>query len=252
MVAKDPPNGTHDLQEQTLRLFLALRLQRPIWAQTLLLGIGLGGPGRAFALASLAAGSASLFLEDDPALLRQAQREGGTTFTVTALEEAIRILKNEVRQGRAIAVALRQTPATAMAEMLRRGLQPQALAFSRPASEAEAAHATVLQQRGAVPLTGFGLVASANAEDLSASLATALGTSWRIHTEPATTPQQRRNRDAELLVSAESCISSFGQPLAALAVDWLRVAPLLLPRALGRSVLQPSALSPEESSQDDC
>lgn len=222
-----------DVQGGALRLFLAMRLYRPVWRGALLLGVGLGGPGRALALASLASGSASLFLEEDPGLLRQAQREGCSTFTVTALEEAVRILKNEVRQGRAIAVALRQAPAAAMAEMLRRGLQPEALAFSRPASEAETAHAFALRQRGGVTFGGFGLAGVSSSVDLQAVLQASLGSAWRIHTDVGATPLQRRHQDSELLASAESHRAT-GEPLDALAVEWLQLVPSLLPRSLDR------------------
>ncbi len=239
-----------DLQGETLRLFLALRLYRPVWSGALLLGVGLHG--RALALASRAAGAAGLFLEADAMLLRQAQREGCSTFTVTALGEAIRILKNEVRQGRAIAVALRQDPSDAMAELLHRGVQPQALAFSRPATEPEAARAAMLQQRGAVALAGLGLAGGPEAIDLPAVLQPALDRGWSVHTDTAATAQQRRQRDAELLAAAGST-HAFGDSLAALSAEWLRVAPSLLPRALDRWYLQPRTLtmircteSPEE------
>lgn len=231
-------SDTFDLQSETLRLFLAMRLYRPSWSRTLLLGVGLGGPGRALALATRAAGAAGLFLDDDAAQLRQAQREGCSNFTVTALEEAIRILKNEVRQGRAIAVALRQDPATAMAEMLHRGLQPDVLAFSRAASPAERTDATALQRLGAVPLAGYGLSPGAGAADLPSVLQLALEAGWRIHTDTAPTYSERRQRDADLRAAAESRIES-GTPLAALATEWLRVAPGFLPRSLERRYVLP-------------
>lgn len=239
MVAEGGLDGAIDLQGKTLRLFLALRLYRPQWAGVLLLGVGLDEAGRALALAAVAAGAAGLFLEDDAALLRQAQREACSTFTVTALEEAIRILKNEVRQGRAIAVALRQAPAVAMAEMLRRGLQPDVFAFSRSPGEAQTAYAASLHARGAVAFAGLALVGQADAVDLLTVLQDALGSGWGIHTDTAATAQQRRQRDAELLTAAELRRTA-AEPLSALAAEWLRVAPTLVPRSLSRSYLRPN------------
>ena len=145
-------------QRDTLHLFTALRLVRHTWAGSLLVGVGLDDAGRALALAALAAGAASIFLEKDAALLRAAQREGCCTFTVTSLDEALRIVKNEVRQRRAITVGLRGSPATWLHEMVERGVQPQAFAASRLISECEAAAVDVLCTRGMQVYSGLGFI----------------------------------------------------------------------------------------------
>ena len=60
-----------------------------------------------------------------------AQREGCCTFNVTSLDEALRIVKNEVRQRHAISVGLRGDRAEAgLQQMVERGVQPQAFAAS--------------------------------------------------------------------------------------------------------------------------
>ncbi len=221
-----------DLQTETLRLFLALRLHRPAWAGALLLCVGLDEPGRALALASLAAGAAGIFVEPDPALLRFAQREGCCTFTVTSLSEAIRILKNEVRQGRAITVALRCPVAEVLVDALRRGLQPQALTFSRMPGVAELPPAEVLHRRGADLLAGRGLVGGPHALDLPAELPDG----WVCETDHALTHAERVSRDAEWIAAAAGTQTD-GDTLALLAAQWLQVAPSLFPRALSRAVL---------------
>ena len=118
-------------QRDTLGMFTALCLARSSWAGALLVGVGLNDAGRTLALAGLAAGAACILLEENAEQLRAAQREGCCTFSVTSLDEALRIVKNEVRQRRAIAVALSGDPATWLQDMADRGVQPQAFASTR-------------------------------------------------------------------------------------------------------------------------
>jgi len=59
------------------------------------------GHGRDLLFAANIAGVASLAASDDPATQRQAIREGVVDFCVNSLEEALRILKNEVRKRQA-------------------------------------------------------------------------------------------------------------------------------------------------------
>lgn len=229
-----PPPDAH-LQQRALQLYLALRLHRDTWAGALMLGIGLDEAGRALALASLAAGAAALFLEHDSAHLRSAQREGCCTFTVTTLPEAIRILKNEVRQRRAITVALRGPIGDALQEAVRRGLQPEALAFSRPPTAQEEAYAASLHARGADQLSGFGLVDSPDAIDLQAPLFSAMGDRWVLDTHAATRAERIR-QDVELLTEANT-VDGDADPLERLAARWLQAAPSLFPRARSRAML---------------
>ena len=106
-------------QRATLLAFAALTQQEPEWRGKLLLVIGMD---RTLALAALAAGAATLILEDDASLLREARQD--VTFTVTTLDEALRALKNEIRQGRAITVALAGNTQRWLAEIKERGVQP--------------------------------------------------------------------------------------------------------------------------------
>ena len=218
-------------QRDTLRLFTALCLVRHTWAGSLLVGVGLDDAGRALALAALAAGAASIFLEEDAALLRAAQREGCCTFTVTSLDEALRIVKNEVRQRRAITVGLRGSPATWLQEMVERGVQPQAFAASRLLPEREAAAVDVLCTRGMQVYSGPGLNgAQSGSIDLELALTQRTQGAWTMQDQRASSAVERRLQDAALLEMV-----THGDAMRLIAGQWLQSAPALFPRALERS-----------------
>lgn len=211
-------------QTQTLRLYTALALHRADWSGHLHLHIGLNETGRALALASLAAGAAALILESDGKLLREATREGCLTFTVTTLDEALRALKNEIRQGRAITIGLAGDPAHWLQEMVERGVLPTAITASQPLSDAEQVLLHTLQQWGALPLHEDGLTASNEASrNIEAHLNAV------IAEDRAETLQQRRSND-ELL--RRQTANALPQPVQE---RWLTTAPTLFPRALTRA-----------------
>jgi urocanate hydratase len=82
---------------------------------------------RAFAIAANIAGAATLAASAHPAVLRHAQREGVIDFLVNSLDEALRILKNEIRKREAVAVAVSLAPTAIEAEMMDRGVLPNLL-----------------------------------------------------------------------------------------------------------------------------
>src|SRR4051812_1378485 len=86
------------LQLRTLRAFTLLHHLRPDWGGQLILNIGLGD--QAIPLASNIAAAVCLSLEQDPALARNALRTGACDFVVNNLGEALRTMKNEVRQSK--------------------------------------------------------------------------------------------------------------------------------------------------------
>ncbi len=221
-------------QAETLRMYTALRLLRMGWAGSLLLGVGLNQRGRSLALASLAAGAASLFVEADPIELREAQRQGCCTFSVTTLDEALRALKNELRQGRAIVVGLSGDPARWLADMVERGVQPQALAFAGDPVAVESSSIRVLLQRGAEAMHGLGLAAGHGGTDLHAMLSEAMAGAWQVDVDVASNLIERRGRDREMFAQAE-LLAAGGNAIAGAAVRWLREAPTLFPRALDRA-----------------
>jgi len=73
------------------------------------------------------AGAASLAATADAATARQAMREGAIDFVVTSLDEALRILKNEIRKRQPVAVGVTVAPFAMEAEMAERGVQPDLL-----------------------------------------------------------------------------------------------------------------------------
>jgi urocanate hydratase len=94
--------------------------------------------GRAMVVAANIAGAATLTASADPMARKQAIRDGVVDFLVTSLDEALRILKNELRQRQTGAVAVALAPGASEAdfagEMRRRGVAPDLL---RPAAAAE-------------------------------------------------------------------------------------------------------------------
>lgn len=115
-------------------------------AGRLVLRAGLDADGLADIVAATIADGCSLCIESDAAALREALRAGLCDFVVGPLDEALRILKNELRQGRAVSVGVIANAEPILAESLNRGLQPDLL--SLPAGEAR----NIFIARGAVPL----------------------------------------------------------------------------------------------------
>jgi hypothetical protein len=95
----------------------------------LVLYCGLECGGIAVAMASNVAGAASLGIEPDASRAKQALRAGVCDFLVNNLDEALRILKNEIRKHRAVSVVLSGDVDAAVGEIVARGVQPEVLAF---------------------------------------------------------------------------------------------------------------------------
>src|ERR1700733_3250851 len=111
------------LQLRTLRAFTLLHHLHPTWAGQLILNIGL--TDQSIPLASTIAGAVCLSLEPDPATARQALRTGACDFVVNTLDEALRAMKNEVRQAKPLSVGLQGNQSQILNEILERGVAPQ-------------------------------------------------------------------------------------------------------------------------------
>jgi hypothetical protein len=83
--------------------------------------------GRALLVAGNIAGAASLAATADAAAGKQAVRDGVADFLVTSLDEALRILKNEIRKRETVAVCVALAPQAIEREMLERGVLPDLL-----------------------------------------------------------------------------------------------------------------------------
>ena len=182
--------------------------------------------GTSITLAAGIAGAASLTIEPSSDAIRDATRTGIVDFAVNTLDEALRILKNEIRKQQAVSVLLEAAVPHALAEMADRGAQPDLIAWPDP----EDARLESFLTRGAV------LLSSSAAEDGTAAEGREdwLPVSWRT-LEPS----------AQALRYLDSLVVN------ALPEDdferrrWVARAPRYLPRAwrTERSV----AMTPDEA-----
>lgn len=128
------PFGDLELPELSLiyARFAALTSMSADLSGWLLLYSALNYEGAAVTMASNVAGTASLGIEQDGSRAKQALRSGVCDFVVNNLSEALRILKNEIRNRRAVSVVLIGEVAATVAEMVARGVQPDILTFPVP------------------------------------------------------------------------------------------------------------------------
>jgi hypothetical protein len=120
-------------------------------AGRLLLIDGVAAEGDALLIAASIAGAASLVIETRMEAIRYCVRNGIVDFAVTTLSEALRILKNEVRKRQPIAVLLERQAADVLAEIVKRGVQPEMLRWAEP-EPAVKTYVEMLRDRGALPL----------------------------------------------------------------------------------------------------
>jgi hypothetical protein len=83
--------------------------------------------GRALIVAGNIAGAATLATVSDPDVQRRAVRDGVADFFVNSLDEALRILKNEVRKRETVAVCVAAPIEAVEHEMAERGVLPDVL-----------------------------------------------------------------------------------------------------------------------------
>ncbi|MGD0681468.1 MAG: hypothetical protein ABR990_05410 [Terracidiphilus sp.] len=166
----------------------------------------LDAQARALLVAANIAGAASLAVSADAAAGKQAMRDGVIDFLVTSLDEALRILKNEIRKRSTVAVCVVQDSETDFARlMLERGVLPDLL----PLRSAPAPEFAAFLSRGARPVVAIHA-------DVNQVLLT-----WSVAASPA---EWMPKLDALAL----DCLSSDQSDVS--ARRWLRLAP----RYLGR------------------
>ena len=112
-----------NIQLETLHTFLTLTTLRPNWPGALILTHGLESQSIPFA--ANVAGAVCLTIDESPALCRAAMRSGACDFLVNTVDEALRVIKNEIRQLKPLSVALELNPQAAQAELDERGVLPQ-------------------------------------------------------------------------------------------------------------------------------
>jgi hypothetical protein len=118
----------------------------------LLLCAGLNERGYAYSLAMSIAGGTFLGIERRPQRLKEALRDGVCDYMVNNLDEALRVLKNEIRKKTPVSVGLLGEVASVLQEATERGVQPDFVVLGGAAADAKMFDA--LEQRGAVELTG--------------------------------------------------------------------------------------------------
>jgi hypothetical protein len=112
----------------------------------------LDSAGRAMAVAGNIAGAATLTATADVDAQKQTIRDGVVDFLVTSLDEALRILKNEIRKRQTVAVCVGAAPELIEREMLERGVQPDLfrggviVASERPTAQRESADLDRMEQ----------------------------------------------------------------------------------------------------------
>jgi hypothetical protein len=163
--------------------------------------------GRALLVSANIAGAASLSASADAAARKQAIRDGVADFLVNSLDEALRILKNEIRKRETVAVCVAAAPEAFEREMLERGVLPDLLA-PRSFQDSSSSHSFGPAVRR---------VELATAPDAQALVI------WSVDTAPA---QWLPKVDA----LAMECLQENASPTVAATRRWLRLAP----RYLGR------------------
>jgi Urocanase Rossmann-like domain len=179
-------------------------------AGRLLLRLVFDADGVAAAIAASVAGAATLCVDADAEALRQGLRAGFCDFVVGNLDEALRILKNEIRRGLPVCVCLSASPVACSEAMAERGVQPDLLSLAGAVSPA----AQRMLERGALRLAAY------PEPDPVTSL---------LHWSVAADPARSMPRIAALAV--ESLDSKEGSAPA--RRRWLEASPRYLGRAFG-------------------
>lgn len=91
-----------------------------------------GAAASALPLASAIAGACFLGMEDDAEVSRDLLRHGKCDFVVNTLDEALRILKNELRQMKPVSVCLTGSVTENVRQMGERGVAPNLVLQTRP------------------------------------------------------------------------------------------------------------------------
>jgi hypothetical protein len=180
-------------------------------AGKLLLRARFDAEGIAVAVAASVAGAVTLCVDADAETLRQGLRAGLCDFVVGKLDEALRILKNEIRRGLPVSVCLSADPGVCTAEMAERGVQPDLLSLNAAESMPGA---QLMLERGALLLADAG-----NAEAGTSLLR------WSVAADAARAMPRIATIAVEILDSENA-----GTPARR---RWLEVSPRYLGRAFG-------------------
>jgi urocanate hydratase len=112
------------MQRETMRIYRALTEEREDWGGGLVLCCGEGCADSGAPVTVSIAGGATLAIDGNANAHKAAMRAGYLDFVVTTLDEALRALRNEVRQKRPLSVGLIADVGATLGEMVERGVQP--------------------------------------------------------------------------------------------------------------------------------
>jgi urocanate hydratase len=185
----------------------------------LLLYSPLNAEGAAIALAGNIAGAATLGVDGDAARLKRGIRHGYCDFLVNNLDEALRILKNEVRKKQPVSVCLEGDFASELREMVERGVQPDLLAL-----DGQYEQTAVFVDRGAVLLVAE-----------KAGLDSSVGIRWTAASAPALWLPKVDALAASIFSEGDE------------RLRWLKLAPRYLGRAMAASHYV--QMTPEEAAR---
>jgi urocanate hydratase len=116
---------SEDPQLEALRAFTFLCSLRENWGGALILACGMGAGAGEFSIASNIAGAGFLGVDSRPEVCRATLRSGACDFVVNSVDEALRVLKNEIRKHKPVSVALSMDEGAALTELMERGVQPE-------------------------------------------------------------------------------------------------------------------------------
>jgi hypothetical protein len=145
-----------ELERQTLRLYAQLLATGTQWGGALVVTAGAGCSATGMPAAVSIAGGCTLALDPDVATVKAVFRQGGLDFVVNTLDEALRVLKNEIRQHKPLSVALTAPLAETLAEMDERGVRADLRLDLRLALSTDVAAALELTDEAAACLDRHG------------------------------------------------------------------------------------------------
>ena len=134
-------------QSATYKKYLSLHTKNAPLAGALLLCLDMNTAGAEWAMAATIAGAAFLGIDAQMQRLKLAQQNQACDFVVNSLDEALRILKNEIRKRQPIAVGLLGNAEEILQMLGERGVQPEFLIRSE--NQASTRAMQLLIQRGA-------------------------------------------------------------------------------------------------------
>lgn len=124
-------------------------------AGRMVLSAGFGLPGSEWALATTIAGGVFLGIDPGPLALKAAVQSGACDFMVTTLDEALRVMKNELRKHTPLAAGLLGATLETLQAMVERGVQPDLIVDAiSPGTTGESCRPALrpFEQRGAAIL----------------------------------------------------------------------------------------------------